>query len=131
MNPNANAHSSDLYINMEYYNPAINGAVTTFSYSNKCEGNTNRYFGDSENPLGAFYGFLNDDDKITASSVHVPYGYTLITYSDSLWESPLETIIGDYDDHKLQTPKCHRLDHGIGYWSSEVKSMKVIKNRNA
>lgn len=65
MNPNSNANWSDLYINMEYYNPAINGAVTTFSYSN-CEGYTNRYFGDSENPLGAFYGFSNEDDKINA-----------------------------------------------------------------
>ena len=129
MNPNANAHSSDLYINMEYYNPAINGAVTTF-HGYDCYEKTHRFFGDSENPLGALYRF-SDEERIYASSVHVPYGYTLITYSDSLWESPLETIIGDYDDHKLQTPKCHRLDHGIGYWSSEVKSMKVIKNRNA
>ena len=65
MNPRTFAWNEDLWINMEYYNPAINGAVTTFDGA-ECRGMTNKFFGDSENPLGGIYRFSVLDDNIIA-----------------------------------------------------------------
>ena len=89
------------HIAMQYYNPAINGAVTTF-FDDDCIGESGRYFGAPDEALYKIEG----DNFRRIRSVHVPYGYSLITYSDENWENPVEMIIGDYNDAVRQKPKC-------------------------
>ena len=65
--------------------------------------------------------------------MHVPYGYTLITYErDGVHEIEMDRIIGDYDDHVLQTPKCQDLVY-LATWDSgyNIVGLKVVRNRNA
>ena len=65
--------------------------------------------------------------------MHVPYGYTLITYErDGVHEIEMDRIIGDYDDHVLQTPKCQPLVYQATWnGGNNIVGLKVVRNRNA
>ena len=89
---------------MQYYNPAINGAVTTF-FDEDCNGKSDRYFAAPDQAAEALYKIEGDEYR-RVKSVHVPYGYNLITYNDDVWLNRVEIIIGDYDDPVTQKPKC-------------------------
>ena len=106
MNPNTfTAYYADHYILMQHYNPEQRGAVTSYVTA-ECTARSSRFFWEPKSPYEGAYSTRNIGIDNTPVSVQVPYGYMLRTYSDELWEEPLEDIMGDYINHLTQEPKC-------------------------
>ena len=87
------------------------GAVTLFS-SPDCEGRSDRFFWDPEDPLEGWY---TNDDLYHSSSLYfgvhiesamIPYGYAVAFFDGDEMTGHNTTLFGAYENPKTQQMAC-------------------------